>query len=323
GSAQGKRQFNITLTPAGHRMGLTPRTIADKIRNAYQGIEAVKHQRGRNEITVRVRIAENERICETSFENYVINAPNGEIMLRDAVQTIKGRAYTEIRRSNGRREIKVAANVTPQSMAENILRDMNQEILPSLVGRYPGLSYNFKGKQADIKESMSALFKGLLLALFCVFALLAIPFKSYFQPLIIMLCIPFGIIGAVAGHIIMGYPLSILSLFGIVAMAGVVINDALMLIDFANRLVRGGMPVKNAIRAAGIQRFRPIILTTLTTCGGLAPIITETSFQAKFLIPMAISLGFGLFFATLITLGLVPCLYLILEDIKGFFNVNH
>ncbi|WP_321413756.1 efflux RND transporter permease subunit [uncultured Desulfobacter sp.] len=321
GSAQGKRQFNITLTPAGHRMGLTPRTIADKIRHAYQGIEAVKNQRGRNEITVRVRLAENERICETSFENYVINAPNGEIMLRDAVKTIEGRAYTEILRSNGRREIKVAANVTPQSMAENILRDMKQEILPSLVSRYPGLSYNFKGKQADIKESMSALFKGLLLALFCIFALLAIPFKSYFQPLIIMVCIPFGIIGAVAGHIIMGYPMSILSLFGIVAMSGVVVNDALMLIDFANRLVRGGMPVKDAIRAAGIQRFRPIILTTLTTCGGLAPIITETSWQAKFLIPMAISLGFGLLFATLITLGLVPCLYLILEDIKGFLNI--
>jgi multidrug efflux pump subunit AcrB len=320
GSAKGKRQFDITLTPAGYRMGLTPGTIAGKIRAAYQGIEAVKHQRGRNEITVRVRLAGNERICETAFENYVIHAPNGEIMLRDAVKIIEGRAYTEIRRSNGRREIKVAANVTPQSMAENILRDMKQEILPSLVARYPGLSYGFKGKQADIKQSMTALFKGLGLALFCVFALLAIPFKSYFQPLIIMLCIPFGIIGAVAGHIIMGHSLSILSLFGIVAMAGVVVNDALVLIDFANRLVRGGMPVKDAIRAAGIQRFRPIILTTLTTCGGLAPMITETSFQAQFLIPMAISLGFGLFFATLITLGLVPCLYLILEDIKNFLK---
>ena len=320
GSAQGKRQFNITLTPAGHRMGLTPKTIAAKIRHAYQGIEAVKNQRGRNEITVRVRLAGNERISETAFENYVIRAPNAEIMLRDAVKIIQGRAYTEIRRSNGRREIKVTADVTPQSMAENIIRDMKQEILPSLVGRYPGLSYSFKGKQAYIKESMTTLFKGLGLALFCVFALLAIPFKSYFQPLIIMICIPFGIIGAVAGHIIMGHSLSILSLFGVVAMAGVVVNDALMLIDFANRLVRGGMPVKDAVKAAGIQRFRPIILTTLTTCGGLAPIIMETSRQAQYLIPMAISLGFGLFFATLITLGLVPCLYLVLEDIKIFFK---
>ena len=320
GSANGKRQFDIALTPAGFRMGLTPRTIADKIRHAYQGIEAVKLQRGRNEITVRVRLSGDERNCETAFENYVINAPNGEIMLRDAVQINKGRAYTVISRSNGRREIEVAANVTPQSMAENIIRDMKQEILPSLVSRYPGLSYDFKGQQAHIKESLSALFKGLILALFCVFALLAIPFKSYFQPLIIMVCIPFGIIGAVTGHILMGYAMSLLSLFGIVAMAGVVVNDALVLIDFANRLVRGGMPVKDAIMAAGIQRFRPILLTTLTTCGGLAPIIMESSWQARFLIPMAISLGFGLFFATVITLGLVPCLYLILEDLKNFFK---
>ncbi|MDX9963556.1 efflux RND transporter permease subunit [Desulfobacter postgatei] len=320
GSAQGKRQFDITLTPAGHRMGLTPRTIAVKIRNAYQGVEAVKNQRGRNEVTVRVRLAEGERISETAFENYVLNTPNGEIMLRDAIETVKGRAYTQINRTNGRREILVTANVNPQSLSENIVQDMEQKILPSLVTLYPGLSYGFKGKQEDVKESVGALVKGLGLALFCIFALLAIPFKSYFQPLIIMLCIPFGIIGAVAGHLIMGYSLSVMSLFGIVAMSGVVVNDSLVLIDFSNRLVRGGMPVAAAIRAAGIQRFRPILLTTLTTCGGLAPIITETSRQAKFLIPMAISLGFGIFFATLITLGLVPCLYLILEDIKGLFK---
>ncbi|WP_289019838.1 efflux RND transporter permease subunit [Desulfobacter postgatei] len=320
GSAQGKRQFDITLTPAGHRMGLTPRTIAVKIRNAYQGVEAVKNQRGRNEVTVRVRLAEGERISETAFENYVLNTPNGEIMLRDAIETVKGRAYTQINRTNGRREILVTANVNPQSLSENIVQDMEQKILPSLVTLYPGLSYGFKGEQEDVKESVGALVKGLALALFCIFALLAIPFKSYFQPLIIMLCIPFGMIGAVAGHLIMGYSLSVMSLFGIVAMSGVVVNDSLVLIDFSNRLVRGGMPVAAAIRAAGIQRFRPILLTTLTTCGGLAPIITETSRQAKFLIPMAISLGFGIFFATLITLGLVPCLYLILEDIKGLFK---
>ena len=171
GSARGKRQFDITLTPAGHRMGLTPKTIAGKIRNAYQGVEAVKNQRGRNEVTVRVRLAGGERISETAFENYVINTPNGEIMLRDAIKTIEGRAYTVIRRSNGRREIEVAANVTPQSLSENVLRDMKQEILPSLLNRYPGLSYDFKGRQADIRESMTALIKGLALALFCVFAL--------------------------------------------------------------------------------------------------------------------------------------------------------
>ena len=196
---------------------------------------------------------------------------------------------------------------------------MKKDILPDLLKKYPGLSYNFRGHQADIRDSISALLRGLALALFCIFALLAIPFKSYLQPFIIMFCIPFGMIGAIIGHIIMGYSLSIMSLFGLVAMSGVVVNDSLVLIDFANQRFREGIVPLYAVHSAGVQRFRPILLTTLTTCGGLAPIITETSRQAKTLIPMAISLGFGILFATFITLIMVPCLYLIIEDIKGFF----
>ncbi|MBT7261272.1 MAG: efflux RND transporter permease subunit, partial [Desulfobacula sp.] len=262
---------------------------------------------------------EEERMSESTFEELVLLAPKGEIQLRNAVETITGRAYTSIKRTNGRREISVTANVRPPSQAENILKDMKKDILPDLLSRYPGLSYSFKGRQADIKESISALLRGLGMALLCVFALLAIPFKSYLQPFIIMFCIPFGMIGAIAGHIIMGYSLSIMSLFGLVAMSGVVVNDSLVLIDFANRRYREGIPALYAVHSAGIQRFRPILLTTLTTCGGLAPIISETSRQARFLIPMAISLGFGILFATLITLLMVPCLYMILEDIKGLF----
>lgn len=319
GSAKGKKQFDITLTPAGERMGLTSREVANQIRHSFQGVSAVKNQRGRSEVTVKVRLSERERISEATFENLVLQAPGGEILLRNAVETITGRAYTSINRTNGRREISVTGNVRPQSQAENIVKDMKKDILPDLLTRYPGLSYSFKGRQADIKESISALIKGLGLALFCIFALLAIPFKSYLQPIIIMFCIPFGMIGAIAGHIIMGYSLSVMSLLGLVAMSGVVVNDSLVLIDFANRRCREGVEVLYAVHSAGIQRFRPILLTTLTTCGGLAPIIAETSRQAKFLIPMAISLGFGILFATFITLGMVPCLYMILEDIKGFF----
>ena len=241
-------------------------------------------------------------------------------MLRNAVQTIEGRAYTTIKRTDGRREISVTANVKPPSQADSVLRDMKKNILPDLVSRYPGLTYSFRGHQAEIRESISALIKGLGLAMVCVFALLAIPFKSYLQPLIIMFCIPFGMIGAIAGHIIMGYSLSIMSLFGLVAMSGVVVNDSLVLIDFANRRRREGMSIRQAVHSAGIQRFRPILLTTLTTCGGLAPIITETSRQARFLIPMAVSLGFGILFATFITLVMVPCLYIILEDLKRIFS---
>lgn len=319
GSAKGKKQFDITLTPAGKRMGLTSREVANQIRHAFQGVSAVKNQRGRNEVTVRVRLPEEERMFESTFEELVLQAPEGEILLRNAVETITGRAYTSIKRTNGRREISVTANVRPPSQAENILRDMKKQILPEILSKYPGLSYSFKGKQADIRESITALLKGLGMALVCIFALLAIPFKSYLQPFIIMFCIPFGMIGAIAGHIIMGYSLSVMSLFGLVAMSGVVVNDSLVLIDFANRRYRQGVPVLYAVHSAGIQRFRPILLTTLTTCGGLAPIIAETSRQARFLIPMAISLGFGILFATFITLIMVPCLYMILEDIKGVF----
>ncbi len=320
GSAKGKKQFDITLSPAGKRMGLTSREVANQIRHAFQGVSAVKNQRGRNEVTVRVLLPESERMSESTFEELVLWTPNGEILLRNAVETIIGRAYTSIKRTDGRREISVTANVRPPSQAENIIRDMNRLILPDILGRYPGLSYSFKGHQASIRESITALLKGLGIAMICVFALLAIPFKSYLQPFIIMFCIPFGMIGAIAGHLIMGYSLSIMSLFGLVAMTGVVVNDSLVLIDFANRKCREGVVPFYAVQTAGMQRFRPILLTTLTTCGGLAPIITETSRQARFLIPMAVSLGFGILFATFITLAMVPCLYIILEDIKGFFN---
>jgi len=319
GSAKGKKQFDITLSPAGKRMGLTSREVANQIRHAFQGVSAVKNQRGRSEVTVRIFLPEEERMSESTFEELVLLAPKGEIQLRNAVETITGRAYTSIKRTNGRREISVTANVRPPSQAENVLKDMKKDILPDLLGKFPGLSYSFKGRQADIKESISALLKGLGMALVFIFALLAIPFKSYLQPFIIMFCIPFGMIGAIAGHLIMGYSLSIMSLFGLVAMSGVVVNDSLVLIDFANRRHREGISALYAVHSAGIQRFRPILLTTLTTCGGLAPIITETSRQARFLVPMAISLGFGILFATFITLLMVPCLYMILEDIKGLY----
>ena len=319
GSARGKRQFDISLTSGGRQAGLTSKDAADQIRHAFQGIPALKLQRGRNEITVRVRLPENERKSESVFDNFVLRAPEGEIVLKDAVMVKPGRAYTVIRRINGRREIQVTANVRPASAAKNILSDIKKHILPELQKRYPGLSYYFRGRQADIRQSISSLLKGFGLALFCIFALLAVPFRSWLQPLIIMFCIPFGIIGAIAGHLIMGYSLSVMSLFGVVAMSGVVVNDSLVLIDYTNKRCRNGMAPARAVLDAGIHRFRPILLTTITTCGGLAPIIFETSRQARFLIPMAISLGFGIMFATFITLVMVPCLYLILEDIKNLW----
>jgi multidrug efflux pump subunit AcrB len=193
--------------------------------------------------------------------------------------------------------------------------------LPEVVHNHQGLGYDFEGRQADFSESLGSLFTGLLLALMCIYFMLAIPFESYWQPFVVMMAIPFGIVGAVLGHILMGYALSTLSLMGIVALSGVVVNDSLVLIDYANRLRRehGHSPFE-AIHEAGVRRFRPILLTTLTTFGGLAPMIFETSRQAQYLIPMALSLGYGILFATAITLLIVPCLYMFMHDVGGLFS---
>jgi len=210
--------------------------------------------------------------------------------------------------------ITVSADVKPRDKTEQVLAGVKRDILPELTQKYSGLTYSFEGRQADQRESLGGLFTGLMVAQLLIFVLLAVPFKSYAQPIIIMVSIPFGIVGAVLGHILLGYSLSILSLFGVVALSGVVVNDSLIFIDFANRKRRAGASMHDAIYEAGIQRFRPIVLTTLTTFFGLMPMIFETSLQARFLIPMAISLGFGILFATGITLLLIPSLTLILED---------
>lgn len=320
GSARGKRQFDIQLLPLGERMGLTSQEVARQVRYAFQGAEALSQQRGRNEVTVRVSLPENERASEATFEDLILQAPEGEVLLRDAARIIPGRSYTSINHTNSQRVISVTANVNPPAQAENIMNDLKKDILPALISRHPGLTYSFEGHQADIRDSLHSLFTGLVLALLGIYALLAIPFRSYVQPLIIMVSIPFGMIGAVIGHLIMGYSLSVNSLFGLVALCGVVVNDSLVLIDFSNRKVRDGAPPAEAVLAAGIQRFRPILLTTVTTFGGLTPMIMETSFQARMMIPMAISLGFGVLFATLITLVMVPSLFLIVHDLAAVMH---
>jgi multidrug efflux pump subunit AcrB len=252
----------------------------------------------------------------------LIRTPGGgEIPLLEAVNIERGRAYITIDRRNGRRIVTVSADVTPRPMAGQILRSLEEETLPRLLERHAGLSYSYEGRQADMAESMSGLMRGLLLALMLIYVLLAVPFRSYAQPFIIMVAIPFGMIGATVGHILMGYSLSIMSMFGVVALSGVVVNDSLVLIDFANRRRREhGESPHDAVMAAGVMRFRPIMLTTLTTFCGLAPMIFETSRQARFLIPMAISLGFGILFATVIALLLVPVLYMVVEDLHDKYR---
>ena len=323
GFMPGKQQIDFSILPEGRSLGLTSKEVARQIRNSYYGAEAIRQQRGRNEVKIKVRLPESERQTEFSLEELVLRTSSGkEVLLREVVEIKKGRSYTFITRRDGRRVISVSGDVVPRENTPQILAAMKEEILPPLLNKYPGLSYSFEGREADRRDSVSGLMKGLQIALVLIYVVLSIPFKSYSQPLIIMLSIPFGIVGAAIGHLILGYSLSLISLFGVVALTGVVVNDALVFIDFANKRKWAGESLYDAVRSAGIQRFRPIILTTLTTFFGLMPMILETSQQARFLIPMAISLGFGILFATGITLLIIPSLMLILDDIHNLFKRN-
>lgn len=316
GYTPGKEQLNFRIKPEGQSLGLTGQDIARQVRNSFYGAEALRQQRGRNEIRVRVKLPKEQRSSEHDIEQLLVRTPSGkDVPLMQVAEVERGRSYTSINRRNGRRTVTVTANVEPIDDTSQVKTTLETDILPQLMKDYPGLSYGWEGRQADMAEGMQSLLMGFIFALLAIYAMLAIPFKSYFQPAIVMVAIPFGIIGAVLGHLLMGYSLSMMSMMGIVALSGVVVNDSLVLIEYANTIRKEkNLSAFEAIHQAGIRRFRPIMLTTLTTFGGLAPMIFETSRQARFMIPMAISLGFGILFSTVITLILVPCLYMMLED---------
>ena len=319
GFARGKPQLSLTLKPEARSLGINATDLARQVRGAFYGVEALRQQRGRNEVRVMVRLPEEERRTAHTIEHLMLRTDRGgEIPLFQAAAVERGHAYTEIRRREGRRIIAVTADVDESvSNANTIIAEVLSRELPALIQKYPGLSYVLEGEQASQQESLEALGIGFLFALLGIYGLLAVPFRSYGQPLIVMLSIPFGIIGAILGHLLLGYGLSIISLFGIIALAGVVINDSLVLVVTANTMrTTQQLSASEAISLAGARRFRPILLTSLTTFFGLIPMIFETSLQARFLVPMAISLGFGILFATLIILVLLPASYLILEDIK-------
>ena len=321
GYAKGKAQLNLRLTPSGETLGLTSQDIARQLRSAFYGAVAVRQQRGRNEVTVLVRRPEGERVSEFDVQELLIVTPHKtRVSLREVATITRGRAFTTIRRRAGRRTVTVGADVVPIGKTPQIKAELDESILPALRRDFPGLTTGYQGRQKRFLEGMVALGRGFLIALFVIYFLLAIPFRSYVQPLIVGLAIPFGLAGAVLGHMVLGYNLSILSMMGAVALSGVVVNDSLVLVEYANRLRREqGLGALDAALAAAQRRFRPVVLTTLTTFGGMAPMIFETSRQAKFLIPMAISLGFGIVFATLVTLVLVPTLYTLADDIRRFF----
>jgi multidrug efflux pump subunit AcrB len=313
----GKKQLDFQLLPEGRKLGLTSSEVGRQIRDAFYGSLAMRQLRGTNEIEVRVKLPKIEREDLYHLEDFVIQTADGmEVPLLDVVRIVEGEAFTSINRRDGRRVVSVGMDAQPASAVGQLINAINEDVMPGLRSEFPGLTYSFEGSQADMRESTQSLWGGFGLAMLLIYALLAVAFSSYIQPLIVMGAIPFGIVGGVIGHILLGYDLSLVSLMGVIALSGVVLNDSLIMVDYANKKRGTGLSAFQAVKQAGLRRFRPIMLTTLTTFGGLTPIILETSRQANQLIPMAISLGFGIIFATSIILVIVPCLYMILEDVK-------
>ena len=318
---RGKREIKLRIKPEAEVLGLTLANLARQVRQAFYGEEAQRIQRGRDEVRVMVRYPEQERRSIWALENLRIRTPAGdEVPFREVAETTYGRGYASITRTDRRRSINVTADVDEaQDTPGRIIGELKDKVLPGILARHPGVFYTFEGSQAQQRDTLQGLKQGFTVAILLIFVLLAVPLRSYLQPLIIMTAIPFGLVGAVWGHLIMGLDLTILSLFGFVALTGVVVNDSLVMVDFINRGRKRGGKLHDVVRQAGVVRFRPIILTSVTTFAGLLPLIVEKSVQARFLVPMAISLAFGVIFSTAISLVLVPAGYIILEDLHRLF----
>lgn len=320
GFARGKPQLDFNLTAEGRSMGLTAMSLGSQVRHAFYGAEALRQQRGRDEVKVMVRVPDAERRSLYNLEKFIIFTPEGgEVPLERAADITRGRAYTQISRVDGKRVLNVKASVIQGQTNENkVIASLKSDFMSELAARYPGLKYSFEGQQREQRKSMNDLRMGLTIAMTGIFCFLAIPFRSYAQAVLVMLSIPFGLVCAIFGHVLMGYDLSIISVFGMIALCGIVINGGLVFIITANEMLReeGKSPFEAAYLAAK-RRFRPIMLTSMTTFLGLAPMIFEQSVQARFLVPMAISLGFGILFSTGVVLLLTPALYIIHQEIAG------
>ncbi len=315
----GKREIRLELDPRAEALGLSLEDLGRQVRQGFYGAEAQRVQRGRDDVRVMVRYPASERETLASLEDMRIRTPTGaEVPFSFAGRAEFGRGFATIQRLDRRRVLNVTADVDPAVVTPNeIVADLEANVLPQLLARYPGIDWSFAGEQEEQARTYAGLFRSLGLALIAIYALLAIPFRSYLQPMIVMSAIPFGLIGAVIGHGVVGISLTMLSLLGLIALTGVVVNDSLVMVDFINRRLAIGMSVPEAIHDAGAARFRPIVLTSMTTFVGLLPLLLERSFQAQFLVPMAVSLAFGVLFATAITLLLVPSLYAILNDFRS------
>jgi multidrug efflux pump subunit AcrB len=318
GFRRGKEQLDLELKPAARALGITETDLARQVRSHFFGTEAKREQRGRHEMRVYVRLPESERESEYNIEQLLIRTPGGgEMPLNQAAYIDRGHSFTSIEREGGGRIVDVTADVdTDVTSGNKVVESVEADFMQELLADYPGLTYELSGEQQEQAETFGSLGKGFMIALLIMFALMAIVFRSYMQPLVIMFAIPFGLVGALIGHLLMGYDFSLMSMMGLVALSGVVVNDSLVLIAAVNDYRKEGKSALEAVALGGARRFRPILLTSLTTFLGLTPMILETSVQAKFLIPMALSLGFGVLFVTIIALVIVPAAYMAVEDVK-------
>ena len=315
----GKMEVQLALKPAGRVLGITLADLAGQVNQGFYGAEALRLQRGRDDVKVVIRYPEAERRSLGDLDNIRIRTPNGsEVPFGEVATATLRRGFAVIKRTDRQRALSITADVdSTKANAEKILAALDEDFLPRLLADYENMRYSFEGQHKETQRSVGSLFRGFIIAMLLVYTILAVIFRSYAQPLVVMSVIPFGFIGAVVGHLIMGHVLSLISLFGLVALSGVLVNDSLVLVDFINRARRQGTPLFEAVLAGGQQRFRAIILTSVTTVAGLSPILFEKSVQAQFLIPMAISMSFGLMGATILVLVLVPALYLLLHDVQS------
>lgn len=317
----GKNEMRLRLKPEARALGLTVDDLARQVYAGYYGQEALRLQRGRDDVRIKIRYTEEERSRVSDLNQVRIRTKSGyEVPLLSVVDVVFSPGYSTITRTNGMRRVAVSAAVdTNTANTSEIIDELSNGYLEQLSGRYPGLHISLQGDQKKNRETFGSLFVGYPLAVLGIFIIIATMFRSYIQPFIILFTVPFGIIGGIMAHLLLGYHLSIMSVFGMVALAGVVVNDAIVLIERVNENLAQGMPFFEALQKGGARRFRAIFLTTISTVCGLLPLILETDFQARFLIPMALSIAGGVVFATVLTLLLVPSLLTILNDFRCVF----
>ncbi|WP_206484996.1 efflux RND transporter permease subunit [Thalassotalea sp. G2M2-11] len=320
--SRGSQEIKLSIRPEAEVLGLTLADLAKQVRQAFYGDEAQRIQRGREELKVMVRYPKEDRLSISDLEDMWIRTPSGELVPFYQVADIAiGQGFSSITRINQKRSITISADIDSEKVeSRKVIGDMSQTSIPEILSHYPSVQYGVEGASKEQQDFIQQLAMAGVAALFLIYVLIAIPTKSYTQPLVIMSVIPFGIIGAIFGHWLLGKTINMMSIYGFIALTGVVVNDSLILVDFINKAKDSGMKMIDVVSQAGTQRFRAILLTSLTTFFGIFPLYFEQSLQAQFIIPMAISLGFGIVFATVITLFLIPSLYLIKEDIRWVFN---